>query len=438
MPVNGELPDRARLIAVVGGLPLADGAPVIGAESLLIPFQSVADNVLLGAEGSRFFLRAAPRERRAMAVLDAVGLSVHPATPVLELDAVDQRIVELARALAREPHLLLVDERLDRFRDDESTRWFAALARAAERVRVLVVVESLAQVQHSPRPVDLVAVVRDGAIVGTAAPEDASRLTDLLAGIEPIAMRPQEKVLGPVVLELVGVSVSHPVRRDRLVVEDASLSIRAGEIVGLGGAEDLVLGIFGASTGGNVTGRMLLDGEPVDLSTVERAIAARVLFISEHPPTYDVGLIGGIPTSVSGESLARLARMGIVDPRREYTPRAVPSLLDALPGARSRPSTQAMNEVLASWAATPPRVVLITEPFSGLSESDVASRRHSLEAIARAGAAVILGARDPAQLVGTCDRIVLQSGTRLISELRGEDVSLRGLASFRIQPGLQR
>ncbi|GHD41351.1 sugar ABC transporter ATP-binding protein [Mycetocola manganoxydans] len=437
MPLDGELPDRARLIAVVGGLPVADGASVIGAESQLIPFQSVADNVLLGAEGSRFFLRAAPRERRAMALLDAVGLSVHPATPVLELDAVDKRTVELARALAREPELLIVDERFDRFQDDESTRWFAALALAAERVRILVVVETLAQVRLSPRPVDLVVVVRNGAIVGTATPEDASRLTDLLGGTEAAATRP-EKVLGPVVLELSGISVSHPVQRDRLVVEDASLSIRAGEIVGLGGAEDLVFGIFGASTGGRVTGTILLDGEPVDLSTVERAIAARVLFISEHPPTYDVGLIGGIPTSVSGESLARLAKMGLIDPRREYAPRAVPSLLDALPGARSRPSTEAMNEVLAGWVAAPPRVALITEPFSGLTAAETTVRRRLLVDIALSGATVILGARDPAQLVGTCDRIILQSGTRLTTELRGKDASLRGLATFRIHPDLQR
>ncbi|MET4639732.1 hypothetical protein [Mycetocola sp. 2940] len=433
MPLLGAIPDGARLIAVLGDLPAVAGVPVLGVESLVLPFQTVGDNVLLGAEASgRFFESKQNRERRAVDALDRVGLLVSPTVPVLDLNPVDQRIVELAGVLGRTPDIVFVDDRSSSFDDREAARWQAALARAAEVAPVLVAVDTLSDLRFSPRAIDAVAVTRDGVVVGTAEPGDAGRLRGLLIdeSTAPAGNRP----LGPVVLELNDLSVSHPVRRERMLVEGVSLTVQAGEILGLAHAQSLVMGVFGESSGGKVTGTILLDGVPADLSTVERAISARVLFITEHPPTYDIGLIGGVPTNVSGESLARLARMGIVDRRREYTPRRAPSmLLDVISGGRSRPSTAAMNEVLAGWAADAPRVALITEPFAGLSPTDRAERRTLIERIAAAGAAVVLEAADPAQLVGLSDRILLQHGRRLATELRGEAATPHGLAAFRVR-----
>lgn len=439
MPLLGAVPDGARLIAVLGGVPASEGVPVLGAESLLIPLQSVGYNVLLGAEGgSGFFPRKRDLDRHATELLVSVGLAVQPSAPILDLDMVDRRIVELARALARTPELIIVDDRSLAFSADESRRWYAALARAADVTPVVVAVQGIAELRQCPRPLDAVSVIRNGVVVGMTSPTDSARLMDLLVGDDERPARPA-RVFGPVVLELRGISVSHPVHRSRPVVEDASLTVRAGEIVGLAGAQDLVLGVFGSSSGGRVDGTVLLDGEPADLSSVESAIAARVLFISEYPPAYDVGLIGGIPTSVSGETLARLAKMGIIDSRRDYVPRRAPSMLiDAIPGARSRPSTKDMDEVLAGWAATPPRVALLTEPFSGLSPVERESRRDLIEAIADAGAAVVLEAGDATQLVGVCDRFVVQRGTRLTAELVGDDATARGLAALSIRTDLQR
>jgi putative multiple sugar transport system ATP-binding protein len=434
MPLTGALPDGARLVAVLGDLPAQSGVPVLGVESLILPFQTVGDNVLLGSEATGgFFPRKQNRERRAVELLDRVGLTVPPATPVAELDTVDRRIVELAGVLGRTPEMVLVDDRSSSFDPGEALRWHTALAHASEVAPVLLVVNTLADLRFSPRAIDCVAVVRAGELLGTAAPTDVDHLMVLLVGDDSAPTRASHP-LGPVVLELAGISVSDPVHRERLLVEDASLVVRAGEIVGLAHAQDLVLGVFGASSGGEVQGTILLDGIPADLSTVERAIASRVLFISEHPPTYDIGLLGGIPTNVSGESLARLARIGIIDRRREYPPRRAPSmLLDAISGARSRPSTAAMNDVLAGWAANPPRVAMITEPFSGLSPTERGERRALIERIAAAGAAVIVEAAEPEQLVGLSDRLLLQNGRRLVAELRGEDATSRGVAAFRIR-----
>lgn len=438
MNLAGTLPNGARLIAVLGGVPSVDGVPQIGPELLTVPFQTVGDNVLLGAESaSGFFPRRKELDRRARELLETVGLSVAPATPILELDPVEQRIVELARALAKRPTAILIDDRSTALGVEDARRWYAAVTRAAAVTPVLVAVVALADLVEASVSIDAVMVVRGGAIAGTAAPTESIRLLDLLVGDadEPAAA---DRVLGPVVLEVRGITVTDPVHRRRPVVEDASLTVRAGEIVGLAGAEAFVLGVFGASSGGAVTGEIDLDGVAADLTSVDKAIAARVLFISEHPPIYDVGLIGGIPTCVSGESLARLARTGLIDPRRNYVPRRAPSMLDALPGARSRPSTADMNEVLAGWAATPPRVALITEPFSGLGPADRAERRSLIDAIAAAGAAVIIEAADAAQLVGLSTRIRVQRGTRLADELPREDASLRGLARLSIRTELQR
>ncbi|GGF03599.1 sugar ABC transporter ATP-binding protein [Mycetocola zhadangensis] len=434
MPLGGDMPDGARLIAVLGGLPERAGAPAVGVESLILPFQSVGDNVLLGTESSGgFFLRKATLDRRAAELLARVGLSLAPSSAAIDLDPVERRAVELARALARSPEHVLIDDRQSRFTVDEHRRWLEVLAHAARTTRVFVAVDSLPDLHFGVRAFDLVAVVRNGDLVDWAEPDGAAQLAKSLVGNAASAERPV-RVLGPIVLELQNVTVCDPVHRERVRVENASLTVRAGEIIGLGGAQDLALGIFGASTGGAVTGTMFVDGNPVDLSTVERAIAARVLFISEHPPTYDVGIIGGVPTSVSGTSLARLARLGIIDRRREYVPRRAPSmLLEVIPGAPSRPSTSDMNEVLAGWAAQPPRVAILTEPFSGLSPTEVTERRTLIEGLADVGIAVLLEAADAMQLIDLSDRILLQAGTRISTELRGGNVSALGLAAYRLR-----
>ncbi len=435
MPLLGAVPDGARLIAALGGLPSADGVPLIGPESQIIGSQSVGDNVLLGAErASGFFPRKKDLARRATELLDRVGLDVSPSSPILAIDAVDRRVVELGRALSRAPDAILIDDRSLAFSAAESQRWYRAVGRVAQSIPVVVAVRALSDLNPCPIPIDAVSIVRNGTVVGTALPTDTATLMGLLlAGNDSTALTDRKR--GPVVLDARDVSVSHPLHHNRLVVEGASLSVRAGEIVGVAGAQDLILGIFGASSGGRVSGTVLVDGEPADLSTVDRAIAARVLFISEHPPAYDVGLIGGIPTSVSGESLARLARMGIIDSHREYVPRRAPSiLLDAIPGARSRPSTTDMNEVLAGWSHTPPRVALLTEPFSGLSPAERDTRRALIDAIAAAGAAVVVQSAEASLLAGVCDRIIVQRGTRLAAELTGTDATVSGLAALSIRP----
>lgn len=439
MPLVGALPDGARLVAVLGGLPATDRVPLIGAESQVVPFQTVGDNVLLGAEGaSGFFPRRRDLDRRAAELLGLVGLDVPPATPILDLSVVDQRIVELGRALARTPDLVVIDDRSAALSAEEAERWYAAVARASDVVPVVVAVNGLADLAPTGRPIDSVLVLRDGAIAGAASATEADELLELLVGDEVTPVRPA-RVLGPVVLELRDFSVTHPIHRNRLRVDRASLRVRSGEIVGLAGAQDLVLGMFGASSGGQVSGEVLVDGVPADLSSVDRAIASRVLYISEHPPTYDVGIIGGIPTSVSGESLARLARLGIIDPRREYSPRRAPSLLlEAIPGARVRPSTSDMNDVLAGWATSPPRVALITEPFSGLDPAERAERGDLIEAIAAAGSGVVLEAAEPNQLLGLSDRLLIQRGPRLAIELAGEEATARGVAALSIRTDIQR
>src|SRR5690606_8189069 len=117
-------------------------------------------------------------------------------------------------------------------------------------------------------------------------------------------------------------SIAHPADPDRLVVDDASLTLRAGEIVGLAGLmgagrTELAMSIFGRSYGRWVSGTAYKRGREVDLRTVERAIRSGVAYATEDRKQYGLNLIGDIQVNVSASALTRLARLGLLDLVRE-------------------------------------------------------------------------------------------------------------------------
>ncbi|MCW4456663.1 hypothetical protein [Microbacterium sp. MPKO10] len=384
----------ARLQIVLGGLP--DALPGYrftpgGAPS---PHQSIAENVMLGHEPTRFgLIRRRELEAQAIECLDAVGWRGDVRAPANTLDVVDARLVQLARAVALarqgEEPAVLVDDTHEELVLADSIRWQHALVEASRRIPLVVALTTLDGLHPD---VDEVLVADHERLRGPFEPTDAAGLSAALGisdSIAPVTSRPA----GDVLLDVREVTVRHPVRADRPVFENISFEARAGRVLALAGthAHELLASLSGRGYGEIVSGSVTVAGTDIVGLSREAALEHGAVFTTEHPLSYEVGFIGGLPSRVSAERLRTLSRTGVIDAGREYRPVSTASLLQAV-GVGRPPSRDQFEGMLESLVTGPARVVLIAEPLLGLGPDDRAARIELVSRIAGAGAAVVISA----------------------------------------------
>ncbi|MBF4570223.1 hypothetical protein ITJ57_15755 [Plantibacter sp. VKM Ac-2880] len=447
----------------------AAGIAVVTGGQAISWTQDVGDNVLLGNEhGSRgdgfsAAVRAALRlgrsggeargtdRDRVVRALATVGLTTEPTTAVAELTTLERRLVELARAVAAGAAVVIVDEPGAGLCAPEREHWQAALRAVAATPRltgtapvVLLVtgtVTGLAAVAsavtllgtgsgaNGPRtlPVSDAADERrvlDALAAGlgsAAALRGTDRASDSGRSCPDRDARPAERASGLVVERW---HASHPADATRTVVDGLSFACAPGEVLGLfgpldSGAGEVLLSLFGRSYGAMVSGTVAIDGQTVDLSTMDRARDAGLLYTTEHPIRYDLAFLGGVPSSVSPTSLTRMVSTGLADGRRAYPATTGASGLAAvLPGAHRGPTAEQFTESLRSLLDTPARVVLLAEPFGDRRGADAAERVDLIRAIAASGRAVVVAGDDPSALVEVSDRVIAVRHGRAVGETR--------------------
>ncbi|WP_285043479.1 hypothetical protein [Plantibacter sp. LMC-P-059a] len=447
----------------------AAGIAVVTGGQAISWTQDVGDNVLLGNEhgsgvdGFGAAVRAALRfgrpgvdargtdRERVVRALATVGLTTEPTTAVAELTTLERRLVELARAVAAGAAVVIVDESGAGLSTPEREHWQAALRAVAATPRragsapvVLLVTGTVTGLAAVASAVTLLGTGSGAGGPRTLPVSDAAderRVLDALAaglgnaaalrGVDRTSdsgrscpdrdARPTERAGG---LRVEQWHASHPADATRTVVDGLSLTCAPGEVLGLfgpldSGAGEVLLSLFGRSYGATVSGTVAIDGETVDLSTMDRARAAGLLYTTEHPIRYDLAFLGGVPSSVSPTSLTRMVSTGLADGRRAYpATTAASGLAPALPGAHRGPTAEQFTASLRSLLDTPARVVLLAEPFGDRRDAGAAERVDLIRAIADSGRAVVVAGDDPSALVEVSDRVIAVRNGRVVGETR--------------------
>ncbi|MCS5736275.1 ATP-binding cassette domain-containing protein [Herbiconiux daphne] len=405
----------------------------------LAPTLDVAENIYLGMERKSrlgpFSLGIDWKRTRADAAADllAVGSQVSVTEVARALSEIDRLLVELARAVARNAELVLLDEPTADLTDAESERLFAVLRDFADRgVAVLVLTQKPRQAMGYA---DEIVVVRDGEVAGrhesaswngsaAAAASVHDRVLDELVDRPPRRIYPvRASVPDPSreLLRIAGWTARDPIDRTSLLVDDASLVVAAGEVVGIAGlqrsnAEAFLLSVYGRSAGTDAAGTVLIEGSPVDTSTVEKAIASGLFYAGTDTPRYRVRFVGGVAMPVSASRLSTLAAAGLVDRNSDLRPsegwgskvlgavRSVSREGDA--GARIR-------GLVKEFAASERLVLMLGEPTAGATDAERTEFYAGLEGITAAGKGVVIVSTDLDELLGVCDRVVTMAQGRV-------------------------
>nr|WP_201470641.1 multiple monosaccharide ABC transporter ATP-binding protein [Microbacterium hydrocarbonoxydans] len=409
------------------------GIVIIHQELALIPHLSVAENIFLGNErrGRNGLIDWDRANAEASALLAQVGLDENPTTPVMQLGVGKQQLVEIAKALSKNVRLLILDEPTAALNDTDSAHLLDLLRRLrADGMTSIIISHKLNEIAAIA---DRTTIIRDGRSIETLDMKDpASTQERIIRGMvgRDLAHRYPERISNPgeEVLRIENWSVSHPTQPGRVMVEDASLTVRAGEVVGIAGLmgagrTELAMSVFGRTYGRHARGKVFIRGEEVNTSTTGAAIRAGIAYATEDRKRFGLNLIDDIRHNITMASLRLISPGGWVDANRELQVaeqyRAemnikTPSVLQ-LVGNLSGGNQQKV--VLSKWIQTAPDVLILDEPTRGI---DVGAKYEIYTIINRLvaeGKAVLVISSELPELLGICDRIYTLAFGRITGEL---------------------
>jgi putative multiple sugar transport system ATP-binding protein len=227
---------------------------------------------------------------------------------------------------------------------------------------------------------------------------------------------PHESSVGEEVLRIENWTVHSPTQHGRVVVSNASLNLRRGEIVGLAGLmgagrTELAMSVFGRSYGTGISGRIIKDGKEIRLRSVREAIKHGIAYATEDRKRYGLNLIDDIRRNISAAALGKLSKRGWVngneetkvaeESRRAMNIKAptVMSVVGKLSGGNQQ------KVVLSKWLFTDPEVLILDEPTRGIDVGAKYEIYTIVNKLVAAGKAVLVISSELPELLGICDRI---------------------------------
>jgi ribose transport system ATP-binding protein len=415
------------------------GIASIFQELSLIPDLSVADNIVISNPPRRFGLidRRAQRRIAEEALARAGAEDIHPRAPVKDLPLSRRQMVEIAKALARHPRILILDEATSALTAADVTKVFAVLKRLkSEGLALLYISHRMHEIAEIA---DECTVFRNGRNVATyrAGTKSDNEVVELMIGREYSHVFPPKPLTRPSdkapVIEVRNLSWT-----DRL--RAVSLAARPGEVVGLGGLDgqgqrELLLALFGVLRG--VTGETLIDGKPVTIASPRAAKSKKIgmALIPEDRKTEGLMLPMSVGENLSFAALDRLSRGGVID--RSAESKAIAEMIKllgirtagtAIPaGALSGGNQQKV--VIAKWLMVSPRIILLNDPTRGIDVGTKQEMYQLLRKLADAGAAIIFYSTDYDELIGCCDRVLVLYDGAVKRVLVGAEITERALVA---------
>jgi len=415
------------------------GIVCIFQELSLVPELSVADNIAISNPPMRFGLidRRAQRRVAEEALARAGASDIHPMSLVRDLPLSRRQMVEIAKALARKPRILILDEATSALTAADVARVFVVLKRLREEGLALLYISH--RMHEVAELADECTVFRNGSNVANypAGTKSDSEVVEMMIGRElshvfPPKPPPRDES-GPPLLEVKGLGWTGRLR-------DISLHARAGEIVGLGGLDgqgqrELLLALFGVLRG--VSGEIRVAGRAVSPSSPHAAKSPPIgmSLIPEDRKTEGLMLPMSVSENLSFAALGRISRGGVIDSVREE--RLVAKMIELLAIRAASPNIPAgalsggnqQKVVIAKWLMAEPRIILLNDPTRGI---DVATKQEIyqlLRRLADSGAAIIFYTTDYSELIGCCDRALVLYDGAVRRELVGDDITERALIS---------
>ena len=412
------------------------GIIIIHQELALVPLLSIAENIFLGNEvASGGVINWQQTFNRTRELLKKVGLKESPETLITDIGVGKQQLVEIAKALSKSVKLLILDEPTASLNESDSEALLNLLIEFRKQgMTSIIITHKLNEVR---KVADQITVLRDGMTVKTLDCHQEEISEDVI--IRNMVGRdledrypPRDVPIGETILEVKNWNAYHQQHRDRQVLHDINVTVRKGEVVGIAGLmgagrTEFAMSVFGKSYGHKITGDVLIDGKPVDVSTVRKAIDAGLAYVTEDRKHLGLVLNDNILHNTTLANLAGVSKASVIDDIKEM--KVASDFRTRLRIRSSGIFQETVNlsggnqqkVVLSKWLFSNPDVLILDEPTRGIDVGAKYEIYTIINQLAADGKGVLMISSEMPELLGNCDRIYVMNEGRIVAELpKGE------------------
>ena len=365
--------------------------------------------------------------------LELVGLEIEPDKILRQLGASQQQLVSIARALSKEPKILVLDEPTSPLTQKESARLFEILHNLKNQgIACILISHKMEEVFQNA---DRVAVLRDGKTVAAYSiiETDEQRVVKDMVGREMKNFYPKEQVaVGQTVMEVRNFSVPHPSIPGRKIIDDVSFELKQGEILGIAGLvgagrRELVNAIFGKDP--KLSGEIYIDGKKADIKCPSDAIHYGIALATEDRKKD--GIVGNmsIKENITLPLLEKVASHGVLNVKKEQKVSKeyfdnmnikapdMETMVQQLSGGNQQ------KVVLAKWMARNPQILILDEPTRGIDIGAKYEIYKIMMDLVKRGVSIIMISSELPELISMADRIMVISDEKIRGILNAKEYS---------------
>ena len=425
------------------------GIVIIHQELALIPYMTIAENMFLGNErGTKFKINWNETSALARQYLDTVGLPDGTQTLIKDIGVGKQQLVEIAKALSNHARLLILDEPTSSLNETDSRALLDLLLKLKKEQNLtsIIISHKLNEVSYVA---DKITVIRDGATIETLTKgvDDFSeaRIIKGMVGRELSDRFPKrESHVGEVMMEVKNWNVYHPLYSERKIVDDVSINVRKGEVLGISGLmgagrTELAMSIFGKSYGENISGQIFIQGKEVHLNSVQDAIKHKLAYVTEDRKGNGLILSNPIKINTTLANLGAVSNKTVIDKDKEYS-----VAVDYKEKLKTKCPTVEQNVgnlsggnqqkvLLAKWMFADPDILILDEPTRGIDVGAKYEIYCIINQLVSEGKSVIMISSELPEILGMCDRIYVMNEGRMVGELDGKDATQEKIMTYILQ-----
>ena len=427
------------------------GIVIIHQELALVPYMTIAENMFLGNEqGKKMAIDWTKTYGRAEELMKKVGLKEDPHTLIKDIGVGKQQLVEIAKALAKDVKLLILDEPTASLNESDSQALLELMLEFKKQgMTSIIISHKLNEISYVA---DKITVIRDGSTIETMDKEvddfSENRIIRGMVGRELSNRFPaRENVkIGDVCMEVDHWTVHHPMTPAKKVVDDVSFYVRRGEVVGISGLmgagrTELAMSLFGHSYGTGITGTIKMNGKEVHLKNVRQAIDHKLAYVTEDRKGNGLILSNPIYTNTSLAKMDKVSRYGVIDKLKEvqiaedYRQKLHTKAPSVYQNVGNLSGGNQQKVLLAKWMLTDPDVLILDEPTRGIDVGAKYEIYCIINDLVAAGKSVIIISSELPEVLGMSDRIYVMNEGKMVGEVDGKEATQEIIMSYIMKSG---
>ena len=382
--------------------------------------------------------------------LRMVGLSESSRVLIKDIGTGKQQLVEIAKALAKQAKLLILDEPTSSLNETDSRALLDLMLEFKKQgMTMIIITHKLNEVVYVA---DKITVVRDGSTIETLDKHtttiDEDRIIKGMVGREITDRFPKrhDVKIGEVNMEVKNWTVHHPVYTEKVVVDNVNFNVKKGEVVGIyglmgAGRTELSMSIFGRSYGSEISGELFINGKETVLKSPREAIDAKLAYVTEDRKGNGLVLSNSIKVNTSLANMNGVSSKAIIDVDKEYQVaveykeklRTKTPTVEQNVGNLSGGNQQKV--LLAKWMFTDPDILILDEPTRGIDVGAKYEIYCIINDLVAAGKSVVMISSELPEVIGMSDRIYIMNEGKFVGEMRSDEATQESIMACILQSG---